>query len=92
MRLIKIESSTNNAHHYQTINRISQIPEGWAVIPDDMETPNLPYGYITVEEIEGVMTVTSWTPGEMPEPSHVPEPEPTADELIDILLGVNADE
>lgn len=92
MRLIKIEQLENGSHSNQTIDHISKIPEGWAVIPDDMKTPNLPYGDITVEEIEGVMTVTSWTPGEMPEPSHVPEPEPTADELIDILLGVSANE
>ena len=40
------------------------------------------------------MTVTSWTAGEMPEIPDLPEvePEPTTDELMDILLGVNEDE
>lgn len=51
MRLVKIEAAENGGHQNQTINRISQIPEGWAVIPDDMETPNFPYGDITVEDI-----------------------------------------
>jgi hypothetical protein len=94
MRLIKIEQFENGGHNYQTINRISSIPEGWAVIPDDMDTPNLPYGDIVVEEIEGVPTVTSWTPREMPEVEPTPEveAEPTAEELIDILLGVNENE
>lgn len=91
MRLIEINSK-NGAHGFQSINMLSKIPEGWAVIPDDMETPNLPFGELTAEEIDGVMTVTSWTPGEMPEPLPVSKPEPTADELIDILLGVSADE
>ena len=51
MRLIKIAQFENGGHNYQTINRISSIPEDWAVIPDDMETPNLPYGDIVVEDI-----------------------------------------
>ena len=94
MRLIKIEQTQNGSHFYQTIDRLAKIPKGWAAIPDDMETPNLPYGDITVEEIEGVPTVTSWTPREMPTFPEVEETEtePTADELIDILLGVNENE
>ena len=94
VKLIKIESLKNGGHFYCTSDSISKIPEGWAVIPDDTETPNLPYGDITVEEIEGVPTVTSWTPREMPVVEEIPEAEaePTAEELIDILLGVNANE
>ena len=91
MRLIEINSK-NGAHGFQSINMLSKIPEGWAVIPDDMETPNLPFGELTAEEIDGVMTVTSWTPGEMPEPMPEVKAEPTANELIDILLGVSANE
>lgn len=112
MRLIKIEKFENGAHDNQTIDRLSNIPGGWAVIPDDMETPNLPYGDIVVEdipktemvineegeEVEVVVgytpTVTSWTPREMPEVEEMPEAEaePTADDLINILLGVNENE
>ncbi len=113
MILIKV-SQTNEAAHACCFfnNNIKNIPEGWAVIPDDMETPNLPYGDITVEDIpkteietneEGeevevivgyIPTVTSWTPREMPTFPEVEETEtePTADELIDILLGVNENE
>lgn len=85
MKLIKI-NDIDGAHCVQIINRLSKIPEGWAVIPDDMETPNLPFGDIEVEEIEGVMTVTSWTPREMPVFPEAEE-EPTTEELLDILLG-----
>lgn len=85
MRLIKIESK-GVGHLAQTIDRISKIPEGWAVVPDNMETPNFPYGEITVEEIDGVKTVTSWTPSEMPVVNV--ETEPSADEVLDTILGV----
>lgn len=87
MRLIKIEAETSGGHAYQTIDRISQIPKGWAVVPDDMETPNMPYGDITVEEIDGVMTVTSWVARENPEP--IIEPEPSTDDVLNALLGVS---
>ena len=85
MRLIKIEKQENGAHVYQTIDRLRTIPSGWAVIPEDMETPNLPYGDITVKKIKGVMTVTSWTPGEMPEALEV-KTEPTAQDDTDAIL------
>ena len=84
MRLIKIEAETSGGHVYQTIDHISQIPKGWAVVPDDMETPNMPYGDITVEDIDGVMTVTSWVARENPEP--IIEPKPTAQDDIDAML------
>ena len=88
MRIIEIEASPNGAHNNQTSSGIIPIPDGWALIPDDVKTPNFPYGDITAEKISGVMTVTSWTPRPIPEPEPMPEPEPSANELLDILLGV----
>ena len=85
MRLIKISQSEKGSHAYQTIDRVIEIPKGWAVIPDDMETPNLPFGDITVEDIDGVPTVTSWTPREMPEVPEA-EAETTAQEDTDAML------
>jgi len=89
MRIIKIEPSAVESHDSVT-GMFSTIPEGWAVIPEGMECENFPFGEVTAEEINGVMTVTSWTPGEMPEPEPIVpvEPEPSAEELIDIMLGV----
>ena len=89
MRIIEIAALPNGAHRNQTWNS-GILPEGYAVIPDDLETPNFPFGDIEVEEIEGIMTVTAWTPGVMPEPE---EPE-TNDINWDamaaaILEGVN---
>ena len=73
MTIIEISTLENGAHRNQTGNMCT-IPDGWAVIPDGMETENFPFGDVTAEEINGVMTVTRWTPGEIPEPE--PEPEP----------------
>ena len=74
MRIIEIAPLDNGAHRNQS-GGLSVVPAGWAVIPADMETPNFPFGEVEVDEINGVMTVTKWTPGEMPEPEPVPEPE-----------------
>ena len=57
---------------------MSVVPEGWAVIPENMECENFPFGEVEVAEVNGVMTVTKWTPGVMPEPEPIPEPESEA--------------
>lgn len=71
MRTIEIASLSNGAHRNQT--GLDVIPDGWAVIPDEMETQNFPFGDIDVEEIDNIMTVTRWVPGIIPgqEPSAV---------------------
>lgn len=73
MTIIEISALDNGAHRNQSGN-MQTVPDGWAVIPESMETKNFPFGNATAEEINGVMTVTSWTPGEIPEPG--PEPGP----------------
>ena len=78
MRIIEIAPLSNGAHRNQTIDNgyyFAKLPAGWAVIPADVETPSFPFGEVEVAEIDGVMTVTKWIPGEMPEPEPVPEPE-----------------
>jgi hypothetical protein len=88
MNLVKIEAFENGAHDNQN-GGLSHVPEGWAVIPDDMVCENFPFGELTAEEIDGVMTVTSWTPGVIPEPEPTPDPEPNTDDVLNALLGVN---
>ena len=75
MRAVEIVALENGAHRNQQSSIPFDIPEGWAVIPSDMETPNFPFGEVEVAEIDSVMTVTKWTSGEMPEPEPIPEPE-----------------
>ena len=84
LTIIKIEPHENGGHDNQTFNEsfdLSLLPEDWAVLPEVVGTPdtldNFPYGDITVEETDGVLTVTSWTPGTVPDPEPIPETEET---------------
>ena len=47
---IEILALENGAHRNQT-GSLSAIPEGWAVIPDELETENFPYGEVEVEDV-----------------------------------------
>jgi hypothetical protein len=67
MRIIEINSLDNGAHRNQS-GSFNTIPVGWAMIPDNMETQNFPFGEVEAEEIDGVMIVTKWTPVALPEP------------------------
>ena len=92
MKIIEIATLENGAHHNQEIYDVNPsafpVPDGWAILPDNMETPNFPFGNITVDGSTPPV-VTSWTPFPIPEPEPAPEPEPTADEVLNALLGVN---
>ena len=81
MRLVEIAALENGAHRNQTVDVPAIIPDGWALIPDDKETENFPFGTLEAEEIDGVMTVTSWTPGTIPEPEPAPVLPPSNEEL-----------
>lgn len=87
LKMIEIAALPNGAHRNQTYHGV--LPDGWAVIPADMTLENFPFGEVEVAEVDGITTVTKWTAGVMPDPVPEPEAEPTANELIDILLGVS---
>lgn len=82
MTIIEIAPLDNGAHNNQSTDGVIQVPDGWAVVPDNLETENFPFGDIEVAEIDGVMTVTNWTPGTIPEPEPEPEPEQTEVEQL----------
>jgi len=92
MTIVKIEPYENGAHANQTLDgdtlETFPIPEGWALVPEDLGTPdtleNYPFGEITTETVDGVPTVTGWTPLPRPEP----EPEEAAPRYTELqLLG-----
>ena len=88
MNMIEIIALDNGAHRNQTYHGV--LPEGWAIIPDDMEIPDtFPFVDVTAEDIDGVMTVTGMTAGVVPEPAPEPEREPTTDEILNAMLGVS---
>ena len=98
MHIIEIKANANGSHRNQQYN--GAIPPDWngvAFIREDVKTlKNFPFGTPTIEEINGVMTVTAWEAGEMPEPEPMPESEPTEVEqlradvdYIAIMTGVD---
>lgn len=87
MRIIEITALSNGAHRNQT-GSFYTVPDGWAVIPDDMETPNFPFGEVTVNETQTPPIVTGWTPLPIQEPE--PEPEPTPAQLREEAYNTQA--
>lgn len=49
MQMIEIAALDNGAHRNQTYHGF--FPDGWAVIPNDMECENFPFGEVEVEEV-----------------------------------------
>ena len=88
MRIIEIAALENGAHNNQSGNTLSLVPDGWAILPDDMETPNFPFGDITVDD-QTPPVVTSWTPLPIPEPEPEPEPDPTTEDRVAALESEN---
>lgn len=92
MKIIEIQALENGGHRNQ-VGNFKTIPEGWAVVPDDMEMPSFPFGEVEAEDVEGVMTVTKWVAGTIPEAD---EPEPISEteqlradiDYIAIMTGV----
>lgn len=71
MTIIEIVTQANGAHRNQS--GAKSVPEGWALVPESLATPNFPFGELTTEEIDGIMTVTGWQALPIPEPE--PDPE-----------------
>ncbi len=92
MTIIKIAPHENGGHDNQTSSVDVPLPEGYAVLPESVGTPetlaNYPFGEITVEDRDGMPTVTAWTPLPIPEPGPTPEPEPTLEEVVNTMLGL----
>lgn len=86
MTIIKITPYDNGSHDNNTFSTHTPeprpLPDGWAVIPEELGTPDTlehyPFGEITVETVDGIPTVTSWTPLPIPEPEE-PETPPIPD-------------
>lgn len=66
MRIVQIEAESNGGHPNCQANVEMNIPTGWAVVPEGLDLRNFPFGEVEASEINGVMTVTQWTPGMIP--------------------------
>lgn len=89
MTIIEITALSNGAHRNQTVSGAVTVPDGWAILPDGMDTPNFPFGEVTVNDAAPPV-VTSWTAGELPEPEPEPEPTPTTEERVAALESENS--
>lgn len=66
MQIIEIASLENGSHNNR-VGDFAEVPTGWAVIPDSMETPNFPFGDLTVDETQTPPVMASWTPLPVPD-------------------------
>lgn len=88
MKMLEINALENGAHRNQTYHGF--LPEGWAIIPEGLEIPDtFPFVDITVEDFEGRAVVATMTAGVVPEPEPMPEAEPSADDILNAMLGVS---
>lgn len=86
MVIIEIKALENGAHRNQTVMGSVPPPDGWAVIPEDMEIPET-FPFVSFEVADGV--VTTMIAGTVPEPVPEPEPKPTVGERISKLETEN---
>lgn len=83
MLIVEIKANELGGHDNNLIHGfLDVIPEGWAVIPDDMVTENFPFGEVAVKTNNGVPTVIKWIPLPMPEPEPEPTPQPTTEQRV----------
>ena len=72
MRIVEIKTIDNGSHNNQIIDGATPdtfpIPEGWAVIPENVVCENFPFGEVETAVVDGIMTVTKWILGDIPEP------------------------
>ena len=86
MLIIEIAALENGAHRNDRLDSFKNIPDGWAIVPAEIEIPDT-FPFVNIEVEDGV--VTSMTAGVVPEPEPMPEPEPTDTEVLNTLLGVS---
>lgn len=85
MTIIELAPLKNGAHRNQTTSGLLPVPNGWAVIPEEMAIPET-FPFVGVEAQDGI--VTALRPGTMPDvPS--PTPEPTTEERLAALESEN---
>lgn len=81
MHIIEIIADEFGGHNNQQMSIVIPCPDGWAIIPDDMEIP-ASFPYVDIVVVDGM--VTEMTAREIPPTP--PEPiEPTIDERMDTV-------
>ena len=100
IRIIKIEAGENGSHAYQSIDRLTTLPKGWAIIPTVKEVHKTSTGKtVKVEKVmatpnlpygditvEVICGVPTVTSWTPREIPEMPEAEPTAQDDTDTML------
>lgn len=79
MLMVEIKPLENGAHRNQMGSNDVAIPDGWAVVPENLEMEArsyLPFVDLTVMDGE----IVSVSQGTIPEPGPEPAPEPTTED------------
>lgn len=69
MKIIEISAQSNGAHRNQ-VGTFPAIPDGWAIIPDEMEIPKT-FPFVSIITENGIVTAIEAT--DVPEPEPLPE-------------------
>lgn len=85
MTIIELAPLKNGAHRNQTTSGLLPVPNGWAVIPEEMAIPET-FPFVGVEAQAGI--VTALTPGTVPKPES--KPIPTMNERMEKLENENS--
>lgn len=85
MIIIELAPLKNGAHRNQTTSGLLPVPNGWAVIPEEMALPET-FPFVGVEAQAGI--VTALTPGTVPKPES--ESIPTMGERMEKLENENS--
>lgn len=84
MKTIEIAALENGAHNNQTTGGPIIVPQGWAVVPDDMTIPET-YPFVDITVKNGIVTAMTARIVPEPVPAEPEEPDTEADMLETIL-------
>ena len=85
MRFIAIETLENGAHDNFATSAEIETPEGYCLIPEEIEIPET-FPFVHFKYKKNV--VIEMTPGVVPPPEPVTD-EPTMEEILNAMLGVD---
>lgn len=59
-KIVEIQALNNGSHRNQIYH--GNLPEGWAIIPENLDCKNFPFGKIETKKINNLETVINWIP------------------------------
>lgn len=85
MRIIEIKPTIDGSHRVEIVEELTEIPQGWALIPEGMFLPNT-FPYVDIFVSNGM--VTKITPSRIPASTEMEKIRADVD-YIAIMTGVD---